>query len=68
MPIRVPGTGDPRTLVFGRGSHIKLAEQITPGIKITDPEAFSKYKVAVNSMTIAPTSTLLTPGVIPTTV
>ena len=68
MPINVPGTGSARTLVFGRGSHIKMAEQAMSGIKITDVEAFSKYKVAINSMTIVPTSTLLTPGVIPTTV
>ena len=68
MPINVPGTGSAPSLVFGRGSHIKMAEQAMSGVKITDPEAFSKYKVAINSMTIVPTSTLLTPGVIPTTV
>ena len=56
------------TLVFGRGSHLKFAEQTTSGTAITDPASFSKYNVAVNSMTVAPTTTLLTPGVIPTTV
>ena len=38
------------------------------GTPITDPDAFSKYNVAVNSMTVAPSTTLLQPGVIPTTV
>ena len=68
MPINVPGAGLASSLVFGIGSHIKMAEQIVSGTKITDIDSFSKYKVAVNSMTIVPTSTLLEPGVIPTTI
>ena len=56
------------TLVFGRGSHLKFAEQATSGTAITAPADFSKYKVAINSMAVAPTTNLLTPGVIPVTV
>ena len=62
------GSGLANTLVFGIGSHLKFAEQAVAGTPITDPDAFSKYKVAVNNMTVAPTTSLLTPGVIPTTV
>ena len=62
------GRGAAQTLVFGIGSHLKFAEQAVAGTPITDPDAYSKYKVAVNSMTVAPTTTLLTPGVIPPTV
>ena len=56
------------TLVFGRGSHLKFAEQVTSGTAIIDPDHFSRYKVAINSMAVAPTTNLLTPGVIPVTV
>ena len=62
------GSGLANTLVFGIGSHLKFAEQAVAGTPITDHDLFSKYKVAVNNMTVAPTTTLLTPGVIPTTV
>ena len=62
------GRGRAQTLVFGIGSHLKFAEQDVVGTPIVDPNAYSKYKVAVNNMTVAPTTSLLTPGVIPTTV
>ena len=56
------------TIVFGRGSHLKFAEQTMSGTKISDKDAFSRYRVAINSMAVAPTTNLLTPGVIPTTI
>ena len=62
------GPGAASDLIFGIGSHLKFAEQTIGGTAITTAEGFSRYNVAVNSMTITPTSTLLTPGVIPTTV
>lgn len=65
-------TASPETLVFGIGSHLKFGEQpnlTTAATRKRDETGeFSRYNVAVNSMTVSPTSTLLTPGVIPTTV
>ena len=62
------GVGGASDLIFGIGSHLKFAEQTIGGTALTTANDFSRYKVAVNSMTVTPTSTLLTPGVIPTTV
>ena len=72
MAIPSLGRGNANTLVFGIGSHLKFGEQ--PNLstsalrKRDDADEFSKYNIAVNSMTVTPTSTLLTPGVIPITV
>lgn len=72
MPNVSLGQGAANTLVFGIGSHLKFAEQ--PNLdtaalrKRTDKDEFSKYNVAVNSMTVTPTSTLIEPNVIPITV
>ena len=72
MPAPSLGTGSAQTIEFGIGSHLKFAEQedaaTLAGRKQTAANDFSRYNVAVNSMTVTPTSTLLTPGVIPITV
>ena len=66
------GLGSASDLIFGIGSHLKFAEQEAGATqtarKKDSANDFSKYNIAVNSMTVSPASTLLTPGVIPTTV
>lgn len=62
------GNGMPNTLVFDRGTHIALAPQSAVGTAVMNVNDFSRYRYAVNTLTFNPTSTLLTPNVIPTTI
>ena len=72
MPNVSLGRGSARTINRGIGSNIKFAEQpdmtTANARKVTDPDLYSRFSVSVNSQNIVPNSTLITPGVIPTTV